>query len=200
MISNSQNNRNNWRLILILWPSWVWKWSLINLLKERRPDFSFPISLTTRKPREWEINGQTYFFTQEDEFKSKINSWEFLEYANVHWSYYYWLLKEPVLKAIWNWKIVIREVDVQWFDSISNILDKDHISSIFVLPPPLEILKNRIRKRSNISSEELERRISSLDHEMKYSRLADYTIDNIEGDLEAMYDDLIIKIDLIVSN
>jgi len=59
-------------------------------------------------------------------------------------------------------------------------------------------LKNRIKKRSNISDEELNRRLDSLVHELKYAKLADYTIKNIEGDLESMYDDFINKIDLIV--
>ena len=200
MPSNTDNNKISldWKLILILWPSGVWKWSLINLLKKRRPNFIFPISVTTREPRKWEKEGETYFFVSEKEFEERLASWEFLEYAKVHSNCYYWLLKKPILKAIGQWSIIIREGDVQWFDSISKILDKNHLSSIFVLPPSMSDLKNRIKKRSNISDEELNRRLDSLVHELKYAKLADYTIKNIEGDLESMYDDFINKIDLIV--
>jgi len=82
-----------WKLILILGPSWVWKWTLISLLKERKnPDkYFFPVSCTTRKPRiikeTWELekDWENYFFLKKEEFEEKIKNWEFLEFAHVHW-------------------------------------------------------------------------------------------------------------------
>jgi len=196
-------NSKIWKLILILWSAWVWKWTLISLLKERKdPDeYFFPVSCTTREPRlineTWELekHWENYFFLKKEEFEEKIKNWEFLEFAHVHWKTYYWILKKPVLDAINEWKIVIREADVQWFDSINKIFDKEIFWSIFIDMPEIEILKNRIRSRAAISEDELNARIKSVEMERKYKEKTDFFIENIEDWIEEMYEDLLEKIE-----
>lgn len=196
------------KLILILWPSWVWKWTLISLLKERKnPEkYFFPVSCTTRKPRiikeTWELekDWENYFFLSKDEFEEKIEKWEMLEHALVHWKAYYWLMKKPIMDAIYEWKIVIREADVQGFDSISKILDKEVLWSIFIDIPEIRLLKNRIRDRGPISEEELNARIESVKMEREYKKKTDFVIKNIEDWVEEMYLDLDEKIKKIIKN
>ena len=201
-----EKNKNNklGKLILILWSSWVWKWTLISLLKERKKDFFYPVSCTTRKPRiikeTWELekHWENYFFISVEEFEEKIKQWELLEYAHVHWKTYYWLLKKPILDSINEWKIVIREADVQWFDSVSKILEKEIFWSIFIDIPEIELLKNRIRNRAPISEEEMNIRMESMKKERFYKEKTDFFIKNIEDWIEEMYEDLLEKIEKLI--
>ena len=194
-----------WKLILILWPSGVWKWTLISLLKKRKnPEkYFFPISCTTRKPRliketwEFEKDGENYFFISKEEFEKKIENWDFLEYAHVHWETYYWTLKKPILDAINEWKIVIREIDVQGFETICKNFDKTLLWSVFIDIPPLHLLKNRIRARAPISEEELQKRMESMQKELVYRDEVDFIVKNIENGVEEMYEDLEFKIGVI---
>ena len=188
------NKKSEWKLILVMWSSWTWKWTLIKKLKEREPDYSYPMSITTRAPRDWEISWDVYNFVSEKEFKEKIDSLELLEYAKVHWKWYYGLLKATILEWIKNWRVMIREIDVQWFDSIAAQLDKSLYASIFILPPNEEILRRRIKERSHISDEELDARMKTMKNESKYASIADETIINIDGGEEIMYLDFVKKI------
>ena len=190
---------NKWILILIVWPSWVWKWTMISLLKERRKDFFYPISATTRAPRKWERNWETYYFISEDEFRQKITAWDFIEYAKVHKKWYYWLLKAPVLDAIDKWKVVIREIDVQWLDSVKTVMNWENFKSIFILPPSKEHLIWRIVSRDAISEDELLKRLDSLEKELEYVDKCDYTLTNYQWEIEKMYLNLISIIDQILS-
>lgn len=198
--------KKNWKLILILWSSWVWKWTLVSLLKERKNSekYFFPVSCTTRKPRlinetwEFEKHWVDYYFLSNEEFEEKIENWELLEYAHVHWKTYYWLPKTSILDAISEWKIVIREADVQGFDSVSKILEKEIFWSIFIDIPEIELLKNRIRNRAEISEEELNSRIKSIEMEREYKEKADFFIKNIEDWIEEMYEDLLEKIEELI--
>ena len=199
-MDKSENNhlgQKLWKLILILWPSWVWKWTLISFLKERRKDFIYPISSTTRTIREGEKEWETYNFLSEKEFKKRIENWDFLEYAFVHNKAYYWLPKQSIIDKIKQWHVLIREIDVQGFDSIKKNLDKKYYASIFILPPSQDILRNRIKQRSSISEKDLDLRMESLRKEIEYSKYANYTVKNIDYGQEEMYDDLLGKIKIL---
>jgi len=168
---------------------------MISLLKERRKDFVYPISATTRKEREWEIDWDTYYFLNNNDFEKWIKNWDFLEYALVHKKAYYWTLKKPILEAIEKWRIVIREIDVQWFDSILKSFPKNKLSSIFITPPSEEILRKRILDRAPISKEELDLRMLTMKEELKYLDIADIILE--QWTIEWMYEDLIWKIESI---
>lgn len=191
--------KKKWKFIVIIWSSWVWKWTLIELLKKRRwNDFFFPVSAVTRKMREWEIEWKVYNFISKESFKKKIEKLEFVEWAKVHWDVYYWSLKKPILNAINQWKNVVRELNIEGFDKISQSSFKENLKSIFILPPSKEILKDRIKKRSDISDEELNKRIESMKEESIYAENTDFQIENINWGIEEMYENLIKKIDLII--
>lgn len=179
---------SKWKLILILGPSGAWKGTLLSLLKERRPDFFYPVSATSRAIREGEKEGETYHFVSEEKFEKMIEEGEFLEYAVVHKKWHYGTLKKPILNAIFDWKIVVREIDVQGFDSISKNLNKDLFSSIFILPPSEEILRKRITERAPISKEELDSRMESLKKEILYKDRCSAILE--QDEIEKMYENL----------
>ncbi len=175
------------QLILIIGPSWVWKWTMIEKVKEKYEKLFFPISVTTRKMREWEKEWEVYNFISNKEFKEKIKNNEFLEYACVHDVNYYGTLKEPVLNALNQWKTVLREIDYQWFLSIKKVVPAEKLLSVFFMPPEIEILKKRIKDRAPISEEELNHRIDSIKKEMKVADQCDIKFEQIDWDIEASF-------------
>jgi guanylate kinase len=175
------------RFILIIGPSGSGKGTLLEILKEKHPEIFFPISATTRKPRPNENNGETYYFLTKEDFLKKRKNNEFLEYAEVHGGNFYGTLKTPILQALTEGKIVVREIDYQGFLSISKIIPKKELQSIFILPPSLEILKERIKDRAPISAKELDARMESLKKEMHIAKQCDIQIHTIDNDIEGSY-------------
>ena len=172
------------KFFLILGPSGSGKGTLIEGLKKRHPEFIFPVSMTSRKRRKGEKNREVYTFVSKDEFEEKIENNEFLEWAIVHQKNYYGTLKKPILDAIDDNKVVIREVDIQGFEQIREIMPKDQLVSIFIIPDSIKNLIERIKKRSKISAEEVKRRIESSKNEINKSNECDYIIHNSDGKLE----------------
>lgn len=171
------------KLFLILGPSGSGKGTLINELKRKYTQYLFPNSVTSRKIREGEKEGDVYQFVSKSEFKEKIENQEFLEWAIVHQDNYYGTLKKPILEGLKAGKIVIRELDIQGFESVRTILTKDQFVSVFIMPDSLENLIKRIKKRSKISEEEVQKRIQSAQNEIAKSTECDYIIHNSDGKL-----------------
>lgn len=174
------------KFILIIGPSGVGKGTMLRMLRERHPEIFFPVSATTRGPRPGEKEGETYYFLSNEAFLQKMNAGEFLEYAHVHGGNSYGTLKAPILKALEEGKTVVREVDYQGFLSIKQIIP-NQITSIFILPPSLDILKKRIRGRAPISNAELDARMESLKKEIAIAKECDIQLETIDGDLEGSY-------------
>ncbi len=171
------------KLILILGPSGAGKGTVFSALRERHPDYVFPLSCTTREPRPGELDGVVYHFVSEEEFARRKAAGEFLETAVVHGKSHYGTLKEHILKPLEEGKVVVREVDVQGLRSIREFLP---ITSIFLTVDSWETLRNRILRRSELSEEELERRHQSFLIEMQWADECDYEIQSVEGDIDGM--------------
>jgi guanylate kinase len=177
------------RLVLLIGPSGVGKSVILKRLRERHSEFHFPRSATTRPKRKGE-GTDLYRFVSEEEFDALIKQNKVLEWAVVHGEARYGTLEDEIIPFIEQGKTVIREVDVQGFDSIRN---HSHfrepgaayrLESIFIVPEDTKRLISRIKKRAPISDEELERRIASMEKEMTYSALCDHQIVNREGKLD----------------
>ncbi len=174
------------KLVLIIGPSGVGKSVILRELKKRHPEIVFPRSATTRLRRAGESD-ELYKFVTEEEFDALIEKGDLLEWAVVHGGARYGTIASEILPAIEKGKIVIREVDVQGFDSIrshrhfrgSEALYP--LQSIFILPESKEQLIEHIRKRAPIAGEELTRRIASVEHELKYAENCDERVINREG-------------------
>lgn len=169
---------------MILGPSGSGKGTCINYLHEKFPDAVFPLSCTTRPARTCERDGDVYHFLSAPDFEKKRERGEFLEWAIVHHNYIYGTLKQPILNALSQGKIVIREVDMQGVRSIRQIIPREQVVSIFITAPSWENLKKRILKRSKIPDDELREREKSFEREIKFSRECDFVVMSEEGRID----------------
>ncbi len=177
------------KLVLLIGPSGVGKSVILQSLRENHPDAHFPRSATTRDRREGE-GDDLYHFVSDAEFDQLHEEGKVLEYAVVHGKKRYGTLVDEIIPHIDNGKVVIREVDVQGFDSIRNhhfFREEDsgyNLQSIFILPESSEQLIQHIVDRAPISDEELKRRIASMEVELAHAKDCDVQITNKEGKLD----------------
>ncbi len=171
-------------------PSGVGKGTLINMLQEKHPEWSFPPSCTTRDPRPGEVDGETYFFISPEEFDQKINNNEFLEWAEVHGGNRYGTLLHKLIEPISEGKVVIREFDVQGFLQARERLPREDFVSLFVSPEHGEQeLIDRILRRAPMSEEEIERRMQSMRKELAESKKYDHVLVSRENKLDQLLAD-----------
>ena len=171
---------NNGVVLVLSGPSGAGKSSLINKISDDIGDFYFSISTTTRPIREGEKEGVHYHFVSEEEFKKDIQEDNFLEYALVHGNYYGTSLK-PVRKALGQGKLVIFDIDVQGNMAVNNRLG-DITTSVFITPPTLSVLKERLEARNTDAAEVIDNRIKMAKREIQRTAEYDYLV--INDDLE----------------
>jgi len=168
---------DNGLLVVISGPSGAGKGTICRRLKEEISDLKVSVSATTRKPREGEVEGNSYFFIEEEDFINKINDDEFLEYAKVYGNYY-GTPKKEVLKQLEDGNDIILEIDIQGALQVKNNYPKGVF--IFILPPSLTELNNRIEKRGTDSKEVILKRMQSAYDELDYAFEYDYVVVNDE--------------------
>lgn len=177
------------KFVLLMGPSGVGKSVLLKRLRASHPEIHFPRSATTRERRPGESD-DLYRFVSEEEFDRLIRENKVLEWAVVHNGPRYGTLVEEIIPAIEQGKVVLREVDVQGFDSIrahplfAGSSAPYRLQSIFILPESKEQLIAHITHRAPIAEEELRRRIASMEKELAYADMSDVTVKNVEGKLE----------------
>lgn len=167
--------------IVISGPSGVGKGTICEILmKNKNIDLEYSVSMTTRNKRDCEIEGVHYYFTNKDNFENKIRNNEFLEYA-IYNNEYYGTLKSEVLDKINRGKYIISEIDVQGAKQIKK--DFPNSLLLYILPPSIEELKNRLIKRGTESKEEIEKRLKIAIIENEYRYFYDYVIVNDQLEL-----------------
>ena len=177
------------KLVLIIGPSGVGKSVVLHALRKRIPSLHMPRSATTRERRPREKD-DLYHFLRSTEFDALIREGKFLEWATVHGGARYGTLLEEIIPKIEEGEIVLREVDVQGFDSIRShplFHGKNPpytLQSIFILPENTEQLIERIKRRAPISEGELQHRIQSMEKELRYADLCTARVINREGKLK----------------
>ena len=165
-------------LFAISGPSGTGKTTLCRGLQKKLPEVSFSVSCTTRKKRFNEIDGQDYHFILIEEFTKDISNNKFLEYEAVHGDYY-GTLKKTVEDSILNKKLLLLEVDVKGAKTI-KCLYPDNLVTIFILPPSLDNLQNRLINRGTDSDTRIKKRLTRLELELKEKDWFDYHIINNE--------------------
>jgi guanylate kinase len=163
-------NNKTGAILVLSGPSGAGKSSLLNEIIDDIGECYFSISTTTRPIRDGEINGVHYHFVSEAEFKKDIEEEFFLEYAFVHGNYYGTSIK-PVKEALSSGKLVLFDIDVQGNAVVTNRLG-DITTSVFITPPTLSELKNRLESRKTDSKEVIERRIEMAKKEIQ--RISEY--------------------------
>ena len=143
-------------LIVISGPSGTGKGTVIKLLKEKIPTLAYSVSVTTRQPREGEIDGKDYFFRTYEEFKQLLHDQAFLETAEVYGNYY-GTPKAYVEKLISEGKDVILEIDTVGAQKVKKQFPDAVL--IFIAPPTVNSLKARLSKRGTESEEVKAKRI-----------------------------------------
>lgn len=168
---------NNGLLVVISGPSGAGKGTICKRLKEDFKELQVSVSATTRKPREGEIEGTSYFFVEEEDFIKKINNDEFLEYAKVYGNYY-GTPKKEVFNQLEAGNDIILEIDIQGALQVKKNYPKGVF--IFILPPSLSELNNRIERRGTDSKEVIFKRMQSAYDELNYAFEYDYVVVNDE--------------------
>jgi guanylate kinase len=173
-------NKMNKGVFIFSAPSGSGKTSILKPILEKLKDkFSFSISATTRPAREGEKDGIDYYFVTQGEMKTHIEKGDFLEWEEVYPGKYYGTFKSE-LDRIWQQgKYVIFDIDVKGGVNIKNIL-KNQACSIFIMPPSIEELENRLRKRNTESEDTLKERLSRAEMEISLSENFDYVVCNDE--------------------
>lgn len=162
-------------LIIISGPSGVGKGTLVKKILKDLDDVILSVSATTRKPRNGEKNGKHYYFITEDNFLEIVKNDGFLEYARYN-SNYYGTPKSNIENMINNGKNVILEIDVQGAIEIKNKFKRS--ITIFIMPPCINDLYERLRGRNTETSEEIEKRIARAKQEISLAEQYDYIVVN----------------------
>ena len=162
------------RLIVISGPSGAGKGTICEeLFKDENVVFS--VSMTTRAPREGEVDGREYFFVTEEQFLENIENGGFLEHAQTFGNYY-GTPKEAVLAQLAEGYDVILDIDTKGAKQVREIYPESVL--IFVLPPSMEELKRRITCRGSENEEDIKIRLGEAVHEMSLAGNYDYCIVN----------------------
>ena len=164
-------------LVILSSPSGAGKTSIARALVEENKNFLFSVSATTRKSRPGEVNGREYHFLTVNEFRERINEGQFLEHAKVFGNLYGTPL-EPVMGSINDGKDLIFDVDWQGGKQIRSSSLSKFVISIFILPPSIKALQERLMKRAQDSSETVKDRMTKSIGEIMHWKEYDYVIVN----------------------
>ena len=156
-------------------PSGAGKTSLVRGLCSSLPFVKPSISFTTRKIRESEVNGKDYFFITEDAFIKKIEDNDFIEYQNVYGNMYGSTI-DSVSTITARGLDVILEIDYKGMMAVKRVIPE--AISIYITPPSIEILKERLINRGEDDKDVIETRMASASKEMNYSTYSDYVVIN----------------------
>jgi guanylate kinase len=182
-------------LIVVSAPSGAGKSTLCDMLRAERPDIAYSVSCTTREPRGEEVDGSDYHFLSEGEFERRVANREFLEHATVH-GYRYGTLRATVRDAMTAGRSVIMDIDVQGAgqirESLARLGPDDPLRrgfvDVFITPPSLAVLRERLERRGEDSPETIERRLHNAEGEM--GRSGEYAHTIVNDDLQTAFREL----------
>ncbi len=166
---------NKGLLFVVSGPSGVGKGTVLGQLVDENENIHYSVSATTRAPREGEVDAVNYHFLSRDDFEKKINNGEMLEYA-VYNNNYYGTPKDAVDRALTQGSDVILEIEVEGAFSIKK-MDIGAVF-IFVMPPSMEVLEDRLRKRGTNNEEDIANRLSIARAEIDAATAYDYIVIN----------------------
>lgn len=171
-------------MLILSSPSGAGKTTLTRRLLKDYNDITMSVSATTRRPREGEVDGKDYYFVTHDAFNEMVDNDQMLEHATV-FENFYGTPREPVDKALESGKDIIFDIDWQGAQQISG---KEGVVRIFILPPSIDELRNRLKSRAQDSEDVIAKRMSEAKNEISHWEAYNYVL--VNDDLEATYENL----------
>ena len=174
-------------LFVISGPSGAGKGTLISSVMRRHPSLTLAVSATTRHPRPEEIDGVSYHFLSEEEFSAHIEQGDFLEWAEVY-KHRYGTLFSELEKSFQNDSSLVLELDVQGAMSVRKVYADAVL--IFIEPPSMDVLIQRLHMRATEDASTIERRVAAAQHELSYASSYDVRIvnDDVERASQELYE------------
>ena len=165
------------KLIIFSAPSGAGKTTIVHHLLGKIPQLAFSVSATTRAKRGNEVDGKDYYFISKEEFLHRIAKKEFVEFEEVYTDNFYGTLRTEI-ERLWNQgKHVIFDIDVEGGLHLKKKFE-EHALAVFVQPPSLEVLVERLTSRATDSAEKLAERIEKAEKELKYVSKFDVILQN----------------------
>lgn len=166
------------RIIVISAPSGCGKSTIINALENNRDiQFCFSVSATNRPPRQGEIHGKDYYFLDDKTFRKHIIDGDFVEYCEVYPGRYYGTLKSEISEKCKKGSNVLLDIDVEGALNIKRVYN-DQVLTIFIMPPSLEALRERLTLRGTDDPDKIEQRLSRASYEIEQSSKYDCIVIN----------------------
>ena len=171
------------RLLIVSAPSGSGKSTIVNFLMKEHPEFrlAFSVSATSRPPRGQEQDGVDYYFLTPEEFRSHIEQDDFLEYEEVYEGRFYGTLKSQVEEKLAAGMNVVFDVDVKGGINIKKYYGDDAMS-VFIQPPSIEALRERLIRRNTDEMAQIEQRLAKAEYEMTFAPQFDRIL--VNDDLE----------------
>ena len=177
---------NQGKLIIFSAPSGAGKTTIVKHLLSQDLNLEFSISATSRPKRHTETHGKDYYFLSEEEFRRRIDNDEFLEWEEVYHGTFYGTLKSEVERIRRSGKNVLFDVDVVGGCNIKQYYGKEALA-VFVQPPSIDELRNRLILRSTDAVEVIEKRVAKAEYELTFAPQFDCII--VNDDLARAYED-----------
>jgi guanylate kinase len=160
------SNANQGKLIIFSAPSGAGKTTIVHHLLSKKFGLEFSVSATTREQREGEINGKDYYFLSVEDFKKKIKNKEFIEWEEVYTDNFYGTLRSEVERIWEKGNHVIFDVDVDGGLNLKHAF-QDRALAVFVMPPSLDRLRERLESRDTETEESVNRRMAKAPAEIE---------------------------------
>ncbi len=167
------------KLIIFSAPSGAGKTTIVHYLLKKFPDLEFSISATTRKARGGERHEHDYYFITKEEFLHRIAKKQFVEFEEVYNGTFYGTLRTEIERIWQNGKTVIFDIDVEGGLHLKRKYEKQALA-IFVQPPSLEVLKERLAARGTDSEDKLKERFIKAEKELNYAPKFDVILKNYD--------------------
>lgn len=169
------------KILIFSAPSGAGKTTLVKFIMQKMSNLSFSVSATSRKKRTGEVDGKDYYFLTIAEFKEKIRNNDFAEWEEVYQDRFYGTLKSEIQRIQKSGKTVVFDVDVVGGVNLKKLFGNE-AHGIFVMPPSLKVLEERLRERSTDNEDDIDIRINKAEKELEFSNKFDIVI--VNDDLE----------------